>query len=80
LRPGEEQHVGLDALGVKDAGGQAQDGVQVALVHQVAADVGAHIAFKQHVVGQHHGGAAAGLEAAVDVLQKGELLVAGDRR
>ena len=24
----EEQHIGLDAVGVEDAGGQAQDGVQ----------------------------------------------------
>jgi hypothetical protein len=51
--------------------------VQVALVHQVAADVGADVAFEQHVVGQHHGGTAAGFQAAVDVLQEGELLVAG---
>ncbi len=64
-------------LRVEDAGGQAQDGVQVALVHQVAADVAADVALEQHVVGQHHGGAATGLEATVDVLQEGELFVAG---
>ncbi len=73
----EEQHIGLHALRVKDAGGQAQDGVQVALVHQVAPDVGADAGFEQHVVGQHHGGAAAVLQAAVDVLQERQLLVAG---
>ena len=63
LATGEEQHVGLDALGVEDAGGQAQDGVQVALVHQVGADLLAVAVVKQHVVGQHHGGPAAGFEA-----------------
>ena len=73
----EKQHVGFHALGVEDAGGQAQDGVQVAFVHQVAADVGAFAGFKQYIIGQHHGGAAAGLEVTVDVLQKGELFVAG---
>ena len=51
--------------------------MQVALVHQVGADLPAGVALEQHVVGLHHGGAAAGLEAAVDVLQKAELLVAG---
>ena len=74
---GEEQHIGLHALRIEDAGRQAQDGVQVALVHQVAADLLADIAFEQHVVGQHHGGATTGLQAAIDVLQEAELLVAG---
>ena len=77
LATGEEEHIGLHALGVEDAGGQAQDGVQVALVHQVGADLPAGVALEQHVVRHHHSGAAAGLEGAVDVLQKAELLVAG---
>ena len=34
----EEQHVGLDPLGVEHAGGQPQQGVRVALVEQPAAD------------------------------------------
>src|SRR5690606_37835773 len=38
---GKKQHLGFYAVGVEDAGGQAQDRVQVALVHQVAAYVGA---------------------------------------
>ena len=62
----EEHHVGLHPLGVEDAGGQAQDGVQPALVHDVAPDVSAHAGFKQHVVGQHHGGAATGFEQMLD--------------
>ena len=76
----KKQHVGFDALGVEDAGGQPEDGVQAAFVHQVAAHVGAYAGFKQHVVGQHHGGAATVFEVAHDVLQKGQLLVAGDKR
>src|SRR5690606_14653845 len=74
---GKKQHIGFYALGVEDAGGQAQDGVQVALVHQVAAYVGADAGFEQYVVWQDHGGAATGFEVAVNVLQKGQLFVAG---
>ena len=76
LRAGEEDHVGLDALRIEDAGRQAQDGVQVAPVHQ-------HLrrrrppVLEQHVVRHDHGGAAAGLQRADDVLDKGELLVGG---
>src|SRR5262249_15366248 len=53
--------------------------MQVALVHQVGADLPAGIALEQHIVGLHHGGAATGLEAAVDMLQKTELLVASGK-
>jgi hypothetical protein len=51
--------------------------VQVALVHQVGADLAADVALEEDVVGQDDGGATAGLEATIDVLQKAELLVAG---
>lgn len=40
--------------GVKDAGRQTQDGVQMAFVHQVATNIGALTAFKQHVIRHHH--------------------------
>ena len=56
LAAGEKEHIGFDALGVKDAGGQAQDGVQVALVHEVGADLLAVAVGKEHVVRQHHRG------------------------
>jgi hypothetical protein len=36
----EKQHVGFDALGVENAGGQAQQGVDVALLEQIAAGTG----------------------------------------
>ena len=51
--------------------------MQVALVHQVGADLAPDVALEQDVVRQDHGGAPAGLEAPVDVLQEAELLVAG---
>ena len=74
----EEEHVRLDALRVEDARRQAQDGVQVALLHEVAAD-GLTVAIgEKDIVGQDDGGArlAVMLEAAVDVLEEVELLVA----
>jgi hypothetical protein len=43
----EEEDVGLDTLGVEDAGGQAQQGVHVALVQQFAADDLARAALKE---------------------------------
>ncbi len=71
----KEKHVSLDPLGIENAGRQAQDGVQVALVHQVAMDLGTDTGLEQDVIRQHYSGRASGLEAAVDVLQEGELLV-----
>ena len=74
----EEQDVRLDALRVKDAGRQAQDGVEVAFFHEVAADGLAVAVSEEHVVRQDDGGArlAVRLEAAVDVLEEVQLLVA----
>ena len=79
LAPGEEQHIGLDALSVENTGGQTEDGVQITLVHQVTADLLAVAVGKEHIVRQHHGspGLVIGFQAAVDVLEKVELLVAG---
>ena len=77
LSAGKKQDVRLDALGVKDARRQAQDGVEVALVHQVGPDLLAVAVGKEHVVGQDHGGSgfAGCAKRAVDHLQKIELLV-----
>ena len=58
----EEHHVGLHALGVEDAGGQPQNGVHIAVLQQLAADLLAGAAFEEHVVGQHHRGLAIHLE------------------
>ena len=51
--------------------------MQVALVHQVLADLAADVVLEEDIVGQDDRGAAAGFEAAVDVLQERELLVGG---
>lgn len=79
LAPGEEQHIGLDALGVENAGRQAENGMQITLVHQVTADFLAVAISKKHIVRQHHGGSgfAVGFQAAVDVLEEVQLFVAG---
>jgi len=75
----EEEHVRLDALRVENARGQAQDGVQAAFVHEVAADGGAVALGKEHVIREHDGGAGVAVraQAAVDVLEEVELFVAG---
>lgn len=73
--PGEGQDVGLHALGVEDPGGEPEDRVQAALVHEVRPDLGADLALEEHVVREDHGGAFPGFEAPVDVLKEGELLV-----
>ena len=72
----EEEDVRLHALRVEDAGGQAQERVDVGLLEQFAADGFAGAAFEEHVVGQHHRGAAVLLEDGEDVLEEVELLVA----
>ena len=74
----KEDDVGLHALAVRRerAARQAQDGVQVAVLHQNLEDL-AGLALEQAVVRQHHRGASAGLEHRQDVLDEVELLVAG---
>lgn len=54
LAPCEEQHIGLDALGVENAGRKAENGMQSTLVHQVTADLFAVTIGKEHIVRQHH--------------------------
>ena len=75
----EEEDVGLHSLRVEDAGGQAQEGVDVGLLEQRAADGFAGAAFEKDVVRQHDRGAAVLLEDGEDVLEEVELLVARAR-
>ena len=49
----EEEHVGLDTGLVEDAGGQAENGVQLGGFQQLLADGLPRAAFKEHVV-RHH--------------------------
>lgn len=46
----EEEYVGFHALCVEDAGGQAQDRVHVAFIHEVLADTLAVAIGEEHVV------------------------------
>ena len=63
----KNKQVGADAgVGLEDAVGQADDGVQVALLHQVFLEPRLHAFAKERAVGQHHGGAAVGFEDADD--------------
>ena len=71
----EEQHVRLHALGVEQAGGQTQQGVDVAVVQQLPAYRFAGAALEQHVVRQHQGRAAILLQQRLHVLDEIELLV-----
>ena len=51
--------------------------MQAALVHQVGTHLDADAVLEQDVIGHDEGRPAARLQAAVDVLQETELLVAG---
>ncbi len=73
----EKDHVGLDALLVKNAGGQTQDGVQVGGGHELLAHGLAGAAFEKNVVGHHHRSLTVGFKHGADVLDKVQLLVAG---
>ena len=67
---GKEQHISLDPLGVENAGGQAQDGMQITLVHQVNADFLTLAVGKEDVIRQDHSGAGLSVpvQTAVNVL------------
>jgi hypothetical protein len=71
----EEQHVCLDALGVEDAGRQAQQGVDVTFVQQPAADRLPGPALEQHVVGHDHRRPTMRSQQHLDVLHDVELIV-----
>ena len=63
----EEQQVGADGgVGFEDAVGQADDGVEVALLQQVFLEPRLDAFAEEGAVGQDHGGAAAGFEQAHD--------------
>lgn len=73
----EEEDVGFDALGVENAGGEAQEGVDVAALEQFAADGFAGSAFEEDVVGEDDGGGATDFDFADDGLEEVELFVRG---
>ncbi len=69
----------LDPLRVKDAGRQAQERMDVAIVEQSAADHFAGAAFEEDVVWHDDRRAAVNVQNRLDVLDEVELLVAGCR-
>ncbi len=71
----QEQHVGFKALSVEDAGGQAEQCVDVALRQQVLADGLSGSALEEDVVGDDDRTAAAHLHQGFDVLDEIELFV-----
>ena len=71
----EEQHIALSALLVENAGGQAEDRVEIELVEQALADFLAGTRLEQHVVRHDHRADASDLQARHDMLEKIELLV-----
>lgn len=66
----EEEHIGLEALGVEDAGGQAQQGMHLAFLQELAADGFASTTLEEHVIGHDDGGAAMNRQERFDVLQE----------
>ena len=63
----------------ENASGQAENGMQIAFIHQVAANFFSITIGKEHIVRQHYSGPgfAVGLQAAVDMLEEVQLFVAG---
>lgn len=72
----EEQDVGLDTLRVENSRRQSQDCMEVAFVHEVDANPLAVAVSKKDVIRQDDNRSAAGLETAIKVLDKVQLLVA----
>lgn len=79
LALGEEEDIGLHPLSIEDARRQSQDRMQIALLHQIAADIHPRVIFKEHIVWHHHRTAATRLQASVTVLQEAKLFITGDK-
>ena len=73
----EEEDVGFDSLGVEEAGGKAEERVDVAALEEFAANGFAGSAFEEDVIRDDDGGSAIHLQKADDVLDEVELFVAG---
>lgn len=72
----EENHIGLDARLVKNAGRQTQDRMQVSGLQQLPAHSFPGPALKEHVVRHHHRGLSGAVQNGVDVLDEVQLLSA----
>lgn len=64
---GEEEDVGLDpGVGIEDAVGQANDGVEMAFFHEVLLEPGFHALAEEEAIGQDDGGASVVFEQLDD--------------
>ena len=72
---GQFEDVGLDSLGVEDAGRQTEQGVNVGLFEELATDCLAGATFEEDIVGHNDRGAAVLLQDRKDVLEEVELFV-----
>ncbi len=66
----KKQHIRLYTLGIKNTGGQTQDGMQRCIFQQFAADGFACSALKQHVVWHYHRSLASGFQHAANMLHE----------
>jgi len=71
----EKDHVGLDPLGVKYAGGQPQDSVKIGILKELLPDRLAGASLEEHIVRNNRGRLTGGLEHGADMLDEIELLV-----
>lgn len=75
----KKEDVRFHSLGVENAGGQTEDGVQFRGLHQLLPDGLPGPTFEKHIIGQNHGRPTSRLEQRADVLEEVELLVGGGR-
>ena len=73
----KEQDVGLHALGVENAGRKAQNGVEIAFIHQVTANLFACAIRKEDIIRHYDSGTSCpfSIEGIVNDFQKIELLI-----
>ena len=75
----EEQHIRLNALCIKNASRQTQNGMQITLLHQVLTNALTIAIGKKYVIREHDrsAGITGSIQAAIDMLEKVQLLIAG---
>ena len=73
----EEKDIGFDAIGVEDAGGEAEDGVEIGGLHKFLANGLAGTTFEEDIVREDDCSLAGGFQHRFDVLDEVELFVAG---
>src|SRR5262249_49744075 len=72
----KEEHICLDTLSIENAGGQAEQCVDITRLEQVLTNLFTSPPLEQNIIWNNNGCPAIGLEQRFDVLDKVELLVA----